>query len=271
MSAVTRPRGPLPARVYWTRRLLVLGLAFLLVFVIGRVLGGGSDGSSSGGTARQVAGAPSSTPASNGAAPSRTATQKPKKVRKAKPTTPPLAQPDGPCDPEDVTVVPRIRRGIAGSPIRIGFKLVTDVPACSFTFSNNTVAVKIISGTDRIWTSQQCRTLPTVEDLVVRAEKPERLAMHWSGRRSNDGCKLFSAPWAEKGYYHVVAATLGGEPTDQQFKLVNPSPRTVTKAPKPEQRDKQATSPTDKPTDKPTGKPTDEPTGATPSGATEPS
>src|SRR6478735_11792151 len=158
MSAVTRPRGPLPARVYWTRRLLVLGLAFLLVFVIGRVLGGGSDGSSSGGdTARQVAGEPSTTPASNGAAPSSTATSRPTTVRKAKPTKPPLAQPDGPCDPEDVSVEPTIRREIAGSPIRIVFRLVTDVPACSFTFSNNTVAVKIISGNDRIWTSQECR------------------------------------------------------------------------------------------------------------------
>ena len=72
---------------------------------------------------------------------------------------------------------------------------------------------------------------------MVRAEKPERVAMRWSGRRSNDGCKLFSAPWAEQGYYHVIAATLGGEPTDQQFELINPSPKTVTKAPKPEQSD----------------------------------
>ena len=265
MSAVTRPRGPLPARVYWTRRLIVLGMAFLLVFVIGRVLGGGSDGASDGSpdgdTARQVAGEPSTTPASNGAAPSSTATSKPTTVRKAKPTTPPLAQPDGPCDPENVTVEPLIRREIAGSPIRIVFQLVTDVPACTFTFSNNTVAVKIISGNDRIWTSQECRSLPTVEDLVVRAEKPKRVALRWSGRRSNDGCKLFSAPWAEQGYYHVIAAPLGGEPTDQQFKLINPSPKTVTKAPKPEQNDPKGAGPS----------PTDEPTSSKPSGATEPS
>lgn len=265
MSAVTRPRGPLPARVYWTRRLLVLGLAFLLVFVIGRALGGGSDGSSNGDTARQVAGEPSTTPSSDGTTPSGTTTQKPKKVRKAKPTKAPLAQPDGPCGAEDVTVEPLIRREVAGGPIRIAFKLVTDVPACSFTFSNNTVAVKIISGNDRIWTSQQCRNLPTVEDLVVRAEKPERVAMRWSGRRSNDGCKLFSAPWAEKGYYHVVAAALGGEPTDQQFRLVNPSPKTVTKAPDPKQRDKKSADPS------PSSQPTDEPTSGQPSGATEPS
>ena len=41
MSTVTRPRGPLPRRVYWVRRLLVLGIALALVFGIGRLLGGG--------------------------------------------------------------------------------------------------------------------------------------------------------------------------------------------------------------------------------------
>ena len=95
---------------------------------------------------------------------------------------------------------------------------------------------------------------------MVRAEKPERVAMRWSGRRSDEGCKLFSAPWAEQGYYHVVAAALGGEPTDQQFELINPSPKTVTKAPKPEQHDPKSADPS----------PTDEPTGSKPSGATEP-
>ena len=39
-------RGPLPARVYWRRRLLVLGSALLLVFAFARLLGAGSDGSS---------------------------------------------------------------------------------------------------------------------------------------------------------------------------------------------------------------------------------
>ena len=45
MSAVTRPRGPLPARVYWTRRILVPSVALLLVLGIGKALGGGRDAS----------------------------------------------------------------------------------------------------------------------------------------------------------------------------------------------------------------------------------
>ncbi len=262
MSAVTRPRGPLPARVYWTRRLLVVGLAFLLVFGLARLLGGGSDGESApDDTAAQVAARPTTTGATS--APTPTKTRKPRTTKKAKPTKAPLAQPDGPCDPAEVTVEPQITRATAGRPIRIPFKLRTAVPACTFTFSNNTVAVKILSGQDRIWTSQECRSLPTEEDLVVRADRPERVVLRWSGRRSNEGCELLSAGWALKGYYHVIAATLGGEPTDRQFRMVNPSRPTETKAPKPKQKQRDK-----KPAE---SRPTDEPTGTERNGATEPS
>jgi hypothetical protein len=59
MTTVTRPRGPLPPRVYWTRRLLVVAVAFALVFGIARLLG--SDGS--GGPTAQPVGADASTSA----------------------------------------------------------------------------------------------------------------------------------------------------------------------------------------------------------------
>lgn len=44
MPAMTR--GPLPPRVYWVRRVMILGTALLLVFGIARLLVGGSDASS---------------------------------------------------------------------------------------------------------------------------------------------------------------------------------------------------------------------------------
>ena len=47
MTTVTRPRGPLPARVYWTRRLLLVVVAFALVFGIAHLLGSGGSGSPS--------------------------------------------------------------------------------------------------------------------------------------------------------------------------------------------------------------------------------
>ena len=44
MNRATRRR--LPARVYWVRRLMVLGIATLLVVGIAQLLGGSSGGSS---------------------------------------------------------------------------------------------------------------------------------------------------------------------------------------------------------------------------------
>ena len=47
MAQQRRPRRRVPARVYWVRRLAVLGTAFLLVFAVGRLLVGSSDGADS--------------------------------------------------------------------------------------------------------------------------------------------------------------------------------------------------------------------------------
>ena len=259
MSAVTRPRGPLPARVYWTRRLLVVGVACLLVVGLARLLGGGSDGASTD-SARLSADHSSTTPTSDAVLPTTTApvTSRPARTKKAKPTRPPLAQPSGPCTTDRLTVEPLVDRVTGGSQIRIPFRILTDEPACTFMFSPSTVAVKIVSGKDLIWTSQQCPSLPTT-DVVVRAAKPAKVAMRWTGRRSNEECKVAEARWAEAGWYHVVAAALGGEPTDQQFRIVNPTSRTITKAPKPEQKKQGGSKPTDEPVDGPA------------SGATEPS
>jgi hypothetical protein len=261
MSAVTRPSGPLPARVYWVRRIVVLGVALLLVVGVARLLGNGSDASSRDSARLSSDQRDSSAAATDPTtAATTTAPVKPRVTKKARPTRQPLAQPSGPCDTEQLTVEPLVDRVTGGSPIRIPFRVLTDEPACTFLFSPNQVAVKIVSGKDLIWTSQQCPSLPTT-DLVVRAEKPAKASMRWTGRRSNEGCKVKEAGWAEAGWYHVVAAALGGEPTDQQFRIVNPTSKTITKAPEPRQQQKKENG----------SQPTDERADGPRSGATEPS
>lgn len=256
MSTVTRPRGPLPARVYWTRRALVLGLVLLLVFTFARLLGGGSDGSSDeGGQAAQVAAQPTTGAPTTSAAPRPTVKPKAGKPKKSK--APPLAQPTGPCDPEDITVRPVIERAAAGGNIRIPFNVRGTEPACTWTVSPTSLVVKITSGRDRIWSSQECPAV-LAGDVVVRSAAPTRVVMTWNGRRSDEDCSR-TAKWAVPGWYHVVAAALGGEPTDQQFVLTAPPRPVVTKTAKP------------KKTSRPTGEtqPTDEPVGPR-DGASEP-
>lgn len=252
MSALTRPRGPLPARVYWMRRGILLVIAFLLVFTLGKVLGGGSDGKSDEGAraaaaSGEQAGAPTGTPS---ATPSARATSRPK----AKKSRVALAQPDGPCDPEDIVIEPLVERVANDGDIDYAVAVRGAEPACTWTFSNETVALKITSGDDLIWTSQECRTLPE-QDLVVRSTVAAKVQLSWHGRRSDEECSRSTA-WALPGSYHVVVAAMGGEPTDVQFELTRPATVKVTITPKP--RQKPSTSPSEstsarRPTAKPSG------------------
>jgi len=229
MSGVARPRGPLPPRVYWTRRALVLVVAFLLVFGIARVLGGGSDGKSpAGDTAEQAAA--DQTPSTTTSA---TDTPKAKPGKKKKPV---LAQPDGPCDPADITVKARIERAANDGRIGIPLMLTGTDAACTWTVSPSSLVVKIISGDDRIWSSQQCPRLVPQQAVVVRSAVATKVVLIWNGRRSDEDCTSASAGFALPGSYHVIAAALGGEPTDVQFLLTGPPRETVTVTPKPKQK-----------------------------------
>lgn len=234
MTAVARPRGPLPARVYWVRRALVLGLAFLLVFGFARLLGSGSDGDNDDGspqvTAEQAA-AETTGPVT---------TETPSATGKAKPkrTKTPLPEPDGPCRPEDITVRPSLDRGVAGSSIKIPMVITGADSACTFQVSNSSMVIAITSGKDLIWTSQECAEVPSAE-IVVRSATPTEVVLEWNGRRSDDDCSR-TAKWARAGWYHVEAASLGGEPTSDKFELVNPQARKVYKTAKAEPKSKKS-------------------------------
>lgn len=226
----------MPARVYWTRRAVVLGMAFLLVFTVARVLGGGGDGESGDNDrATPAAGTPTTTGATTeGPEPEvRVEDDEDKTGDKTKNRNEPqLAEPDGPCDPGDVTIKATVERVASSSQIEIPLKLTTKVPACTFEVSGDSVVVKITSGKDNIWSSQDCNGLETTS-VIVRAEQPALAPLVWNGRRSGISCGP-SALWALPGWYHVVAAPLGGEPTDKMFEL------TPQKA-EPKQDDKKAT------------------------------
>lgn len=237
MSGVARPRGPLPARVYWTRRLLVGALALLLVVGIARVLGGGSDAADIP-AATTVAGSPTAGPASDAA--TQDATKKNKKRnaerdtkkqrKKNKPE--PLPEPTGPCLEGEVVVTASTDRPNAGMDVPITLLVTSKLsPACTFVVSPNNVVLKLTSGQDRIWTSQQCpRAIPTVT-VVARQEVAGEVQVLWNGQRSDDDCSR-QAGWALPGYYYAEAAALGSEPTAVQFRLYAAVRPTITPKPK---------------------------------------
>lgn len=234
MSGVARPRGPLPARVYWVRRLLVVGVALALVVGIRALLVSSPDDSGvttarqTGSSARVEKSGPttSAAPAPEGAREGRG-----RKDRKPQKTA--LPEPNGVCLDTDVTVTPRIEGAAAGGGVEIALDLTSSLsPACTWRVSPSSVVVRLSSGDDRIWTSQDCaRAVPT-EDVVVRRDTPATVTMTWNGRRSDAECSS-NTDWALPGYYYVAAAAYGGAPTEVQFQLRAPQPPVITKTAKP--------------------------------------
>lgn len=253
MSSVTRPKGRLPARVYWFRRGMVLFVASALVVAIAQLLGGnGTDprASTPAQTAAPAAAKPTpTTPVGPIAVP----TLAPKKgTASVAPRS--LAAPDGPCLASEVGVTPVIDKAFAGRGVNIALRLSSTRPACTFSVSAKTLAVRISSGKDPIWSSQQCPKAIPARQVIARSSTPTMVNIRWNGQRSDDDC-LVSNPWARPGFYHVVAAALGSEPTDVQFELQSPPRAVITRTAKP------------KPVKKKTA---DRPAKPKPSGAVEP-
>lgn len=163
-------------------------------------------------------------------------TERESKQRKPqrKKTKKPLPEPTGPCEPSDVVVTPEIIGAAhAGSPVSIRLNVTTlETPACTYRVSRGTVAVKLVSGTDRIWSSQDCPAAMPETDVIARKKVPGVAEMQWRGQRSDSGCTR-TTPWALAGWYHAQAAAFGAEPTSVQFELRPAVAPTITPKPEP--------------------------------------
>lgn len=247
MASTVRPRGPLPARVYWTRRVVVLAVPVLLVVVLARVLGGSSDGKeAAGGTATQ-AGAKveaSTVPTVGPTAGETVRTGKGEKGRKGATdlpveTTPPapvLPEPTGPCVDSDIVATPAITSAPGGSDVAITINLrTTFAEACTWQASPETLTVTITSGDDYIWSTRECPVGIPPQDVVIRQTVDAPVVVTWSARRSDETCSDRTA-YAMPGFYHVEVAALGGEPTDVQFELTPVQPSVITRTAEPQQQ-----------------------------------
>jgi hypothetical protein len=242
--------------VYWVRRLLVLGVALLLVVGIARLLGGGSNGSDPKAAAAADVSAPASTTpsADPSSAPASSLAESPSVLPTLGATpaaggrgattsaTPLLAAPAGTCSDSDVSVTPQVSHAVAGRDVKIVLLLRTMTsPACTWQTGRKSLALDITSGKDAIWSSRQCPRVLPVQDVVVRKDVTSRIAVTWNARRSDDTCSRFTE-WAMPGFYHVTAAALGAEPADAQFQLTTPVAGTVTKTASPTQSPTQSPS-----------------------------
>src|SRR4051812_17334890 len=209
-------RGRLPARVYWVRRMMALGIALLLVVGIAKLLGGGA---SSGDRARQVADTSPTSSSTSGGVTSQGpgVTRRHHHQQKIDDPVTHVAMPSGPCEASDVAITPSVPKPIAGSDIRLVFDISSlNTPACTWTMSGKTTALTITSGKDVIWTSKECPKDIATQDLTLRQAEPTRVKLTWDARRSEPGCRL-RTEWALPGTYHLHVAALAGPPQDVTF------------------------------------------------------
>jgi hypothetical protein len=239
MSAPHRtPRRRLPQRVYWVRRFLVLGVAALLVLGITRLLtlgggGGGAAVTTAGGSTSETGGPTVSTPPSVPISISPPFATEPTvgpngKVR--------LARPDGPCDPSDVLVTPRVTDAHVAAPVRIVLLVTTlQSPACTFQVSPQSVVVRLLDPqrSDPLWSTQQCTKVVPEQTVVARPTKPGRVAVMWNGRTSDETCSDLT-DWVYPGTYTAQAIAVGStRATGSEF-VLGPGVRpTVTRTPTP--------------------------------------
>jgi hypothetical protein len=195
-----RPTGRLPARVYWTRRLMVLAVLAVLAAVIAVSVGGG--GSHRRGSA---AGAPTPSPT-------------PTATETSAAPTPPLR-----CRHRDLEVTAATDQTTypAGVEPRLS-AVVRNVSAqpCRFVTSTAKRIWTITSGTDRVWSSADCTGSDTPGHERLKPGKTITYALVWNRHRSARGCPT-ATPAADPGTYLLDVAVNGVRSATVVFHLAD--------------------------------------------------
>ena len=269
MTAPPRPRAPLPRRVYWVRRLVlllvvavVLGTGYGLVAALAdawRGRGGptlvtttGAEASPTPTPEPSAASSPTASPPSSQATDGRRPRQRV--------TEEPLPEPEGVCPDVDVVVEPRVTEAHVGAPIRIVLEISTEAtPACTWEVSPESVFLKVVRGGDSgevVWSSQHCPAAMPTAQVVARREQAAEVVVSWSGRISDPECSTVSG-WVLPGRYEAVSVARGAvTPLEEEFRLRKAVPEVVvapTPTPTPSADATDGTEPDADPSADPTG------------------
>lgn len=197
MALHWRPVGPEPAQTYWLRRAVLVAAALLVVLLLAQLLGGGDDD--------RLAQSPADATASPSVEPLPTPG--------ASASTDPSATPDpsasASAEPCDETAL-SIEAGAADESYAVGeqpkleLRITNSGPApCSRDLGQAQVELQVVSGDDRIWSSDDCASGGEAEVTVLQPGQAETSTVTWPGTRSEPGCQGDDEP-ADAGTYRVV-------------------------------------------------------------------
>jgi hypothetical protein len=190
-----RPVGPEPAQTYWLRRAVLAAAALLVLVLLLQLLPGGDDD--------RLA----QSPADATAGPSPEPLPTPGTSASADPSaTPDPSASAAPCDEATLTV----EAGAEDDSYPVGEEprlelVVTNTGAtpCSRDLGQAAVELQVVSGEDRIWSSDDCAPGGEADVTVLQPGQAETSTVTWPGTRSEPGCQGDDEP-AAAGTYRVV-------------------------------------------------------------------
>jgi hypothetical protein len=244
MGTVLHPVGPEPARTYWIRRALIVGAVLIVVIIVMAVMIS-SNGSAAADDPPPGDPGLSATPTSTTevspatitptpmatATPTATATalrtSSPSPtstpsalVRKASPRPTPTKIAPVACRPSQLRATLTGKQRLKPKALNtFALSLINGAPiTCVLSVNPRNFELKIYSGTDRIWSSNDCARLVTATTKTLASQQALEWKMTWNGRRSRAGCGR--RPEIPKpGTYFATAQYAGAAPVQLRMLL----------------------------------------------------
>ncbi|WP_267594056.1 hypothetical protein [Carbonactinospora thermoautotrophica] len=236
----------MPPAVYWRRRVMVLGVVLLLIFLLAKACTGGdsesrvSDARDSSPTPspQAVDPVPAGVPVSPGSSDglqdkgsdrsSDSGGKSPdtadaQGVGQPVPSTPTLSPDPELCRPGDIKVTVQTDKRQYAPGVNPFFTLTVEnvgQSACRLWVGGDTTELVVTSGTDRIWSSEDCRQGGQAELERFEPGVPVTLRhVIWQRVRSKPGCPTGSPQLARPGTYVVTGSVRGLQPARAVFEL----------------------------------------------------
>ena len=124
------------------------------------------------------------------------------------------------CDPDDVRVTLTGRQRLKPKkPNTFELSVINgSATTCKAQVTAKNFELKIYSGTDRIWSTNDCARLVKTIDKKLKTQQAVAWSIRWNGRRSRDGChNRPEVPLA--GTYFATAQLEGAKPVQLRMIL----------------------------------------------------
>jgi len=217
MSSFRHPVGPEKPGVYWRRRAMVIGVLLLIVvvvvlIVVGRGGASADPGSSSASASASSAGPSSSPRATPSAAASPSGSPSPSGSASSSASASASAKDGSTCAKEQIELTPVVDKTSYGPTedpkIAMSIKN-TGSNSCHMDLGSSQQVLTISSGEEQYWSSKDCQTGGTNQDVTIKAGQTLTTpAIAWDRTRSSTSTCDSSRPSVTGGgaSYHLEVA-----------------------------------------------------------------